>query len=621
LKEKEEDIDESDVLVIGDESDFDNLLELTDKSSDTCVLVIVEFYAPWCGHCKKLKPEFAQAATTLRDKAVKLAKADATDKKLEALAKTLEVQGYPSLFVCFRGSVLKYGGARSFQALVNTTLGLLAKNEEMNNAIKQYLIMTKEFHSNSREIKNNMESFTYDNKLLIQNQTMMDDLLKLAKISSADAKTVVLALLLVPSTSLSSTTSSNMKNAFESFSTLLGRTSVDDSALGSPDITVWYRVVEATDETLRSLTNIGFPVGISSTISTNQVPVLAIQKVPSYSDIAWEPAFVAPTDLLHEEAPSGVFSAEWSSQRALNFIKYSVQPSVVAFGDNSAFHGLMEKPEVLQLLLFDDYFSSSVDQQAVIDESIVLSKAVARLSVSLSPVVSQYAKKFVVVLIDKQAADALEYFKLSVEDLPASRLVDISAQRSYLVPLPSTSSIGSLSQGNAECIESLETAMELAFGTSENRLTPVRRIQAVSEAELGRPNQLIVGDLWASFVLQRPKLDVLILYFDPNCPHCKAMRPILDKIAKKASLQGALYPQGNLAVMEMDVSANDPLQEDSWSTPPVVPAVHLYPAVFQRSADNFVSYEGGPEVESLRTFLEAHAVYKGQKSLTKNEEL
>ena len=38
---------------------------------------LVEFYAPWCGHCQKLEPEWNQAATKLKGQ-VKFGKVDAT---------------------------------------------------------------------------------------------------------------------------------------------------------------------------------------------------------------------------------------------------------------------------------------------------------------------------------------------------------------------------------------------------------------------------------------------------------------------------------------------------------------------------------------------------------------
>ncbi|XP_054036697.1 protein disulfide-isomerase A2 [Dryobates pubescens] len=60
-------------------------------------LLLVEFYAPWCGHCQRLAPSFAQAATTLRNESspVRLGKVDATAQT--ALATEFGVTSYPTL--------------------------------------------------------------------------------------------------------------------------------------------------------------------------------------------------------------------------------------------------------------------------------------------------------------------------------------------------------------------------------------------------------------------------------------------------------------------------------------------------------------------------------------------
>ncbi len=55
-------------------------------------LTLVEFYAPWCGHCKTLEPKFEKAATLLKkDTNIRLAKVDATTES--QLAMTHNITG------------------------------------------------------------------------------------------------------------------------------------------------------------------------------------------------------------------------------------------------------------------------------------------------------------------------------------------------------------------------------------------------------------------------------------------------------------------------------------------------------------------------------------------------
>jgi len=96
-----------------------HVLVLTDSTFDEEIakspLSLVEFYAPWCGHCKKLAPEFEDAAHRLEGKAV-LAKVDCT---VEKICDKFDVRGYPTIKI-FRNDgsqPSEYPGGRTADAI------------------------------------------------------------------------------------------------------------------------------------------------------------------------------------------------------------------------------------------------------------------------------------------------------------------------------------------------------------------------------------------------------------------------------------------------------------------------------------------------------------------------
>eukprot|EP01104_Vermistella_antarctica_P018919 TRINITY_DN718_c0_g1_i3.p1 TRINITY_DN718_c0_g1~~TRINITY_DN718_c0_g1_i3.p1 ORF type:complete len:520 (+),score=118.10 TRINITY_DN718_c0_g1_i3:88-1647(+) len=78
---------------------------------------LVMVHAPWCGHCKTMKPHFAAAAKTLKGKAL-LVSIDAEDGG-RGITTELEVDGYPTLILFNKGKrVMNYSGGNTAAGIV-----------------------------------------------------------------------------------------------------------------------------------------------------------------------------------------------------------------------------------------------------------------------------------------------------------------------------------------------------------------------------------------------------------------------------------------------------------------------------------------------------------------------
>ncbi|MCJ1289718.1 hypothetical protein MMC34_001251 [Xylographa carneopallida] len=107
-----------------DAKSYDKLIKNSNKAS------IVEFYAPWCGHCKNLKPAYEKAAKSLEGLA-NVAAVNCDDEENKAFCGSMGIKGFPTLKTVRptlkKGKSIQvdYSGARTAAGIVEAVKDII----------------------------------------------------------------------------------------------------------------------------------------------------------------------------------------------------------------------------------------------------------------------------------------------------------------------------------------------------------------------------------------------------------------------------------------------------------------------------------------------------------------
>jgi protein disulfide-isomerase A1 len=457
------------LAVMATAADFpeeDNVLVLDDDNFQAAMdahdTLLVEFYAPWCGHCKRLAPEYAKAAKTLKKDGFSIAKVDATVAR--DTADKFEVQGYPTLKFFRNGKASDYTGGRTESDIVQWV----------------------------------------------------------RKKSGPPAKTL---------------------------STAAEATEFADSA----DVAVIGVFASETGAEAKQF--------IRAAGSNDEVAF----GIATDSAVAKAYDVEAPAIVLIKKFDEGRvdFDGKFDADEIETFVSANQLPLVIPFTQENApkiFGGSI----TTHLLVFVDSEADGSDELLEDVRKVAVANKGRTLTVTVGP----------------DADRVLQYFGVTVKDMPTSVLVN----------MPPSESMKKY-QFDGEMNEKDLAAFTEAYFNGD--LKPFLKSDPVPESQ-DEPVYVLVGTEFEKVALDETK-DVLVEFYAPWCGHCKSLAPVYEKVAE------TFGDVDSIVIAKMDATANEIDHPDV--NVKGFPTIKFFPA----KSSQVVDYDGARDEDGFVEFLKENA--------------
>ncbi|XP_076617878.1 protein disulfide-isomerase A4 [Chaetodon auriga] len=596
--EEEEDDDDDDTEVKED----NGVLVLTDSNYDTFMegkdTVLIEFYAPWCGHCKQFAPEYEKIAQTLKenDPPIPVAKVDAT--VASELASRFEVSGYPTIKILKNGEPVDYDGERTEKAIVARVKEVA--QPDWKPPPEATLVLTKD---------NFDETVNEADIILVEFYApWCGHCKRLAPEYEKAAKELSKRSPSIPLAKVDATVESEIGSRF--------------GVTGYPTLKIFrkgkvfdyngpreqYGIVEYMSEQagppskqvqavkqVQELIKDGDDAVIVGVFSGEQDAAYEIYIEACNAlreDFTFRHTFSSEVSKLLKASPGQVVIVQPEKFRS----KYEPASRTITVKDSTSVSEVQEffKKHVIPLV---GHRKPSNDAKRYTKRPLVVVYYGVDFSFDYRKATQFWRSKVLEV-----AKDFPEYtFAIADEEDFADELKSLGLGESG-----EEVNVGILADGakkfamEPEELDS-EVLRDFVMAFKKGKLKPIIKSQSAPKNNNG-PVKVVVGKTFDDIVMDTRK-DVLIEFYAPWCGHCKKLEPDYLALGKKYKAEK------NLVIAKMDTTAND-VPNESYKVEGF-PTIYFAPSNSKQSP---IKFEGGDRtVEGLSKFMEKHATKLSQK--------